>query len=129
VNSAAAAVGRRRDIGGKATMRGFLGYFLIGGFAALAMGLATVAGLGLAVGARPVAAHDQLIQSVDRTHKADRLDIRGTADSRAIERVRKRPTKLLVGCEPPFSPLAVSAQENNAGRCIAELPITLTLAG
>ena len=35
-------------------MRGFFGYLLIGSLAAFAMGLVTVAGLSLAVGARPV---------------------------------------------------------------------------
>jgi hypothetical protein len=129
MSSAFAAVGRHRELGGEATMRGFAGYLLIGSLAALALGLAAIAGLGLSVGARPVAQPGQIIQYVDRTHKGDRLDIRGPVGSRAIEPVHQQPGKMPVGCEPAVSLLAASAHANDPGRCIAAFPLARTMAG
>ena len=108
-------------------MRGFTGYLLIGSFAALAMSLAAVAGLGLAVGARPVIGPGQVIQSVNRTDKGDRLDIGRFDGTWPLRPAAKRPGKVPLGCEPVFSPLATSAR-NYSGRCVAVLPRRRTLA-
>lgn len=97
-------------------MRGFMGYMLIGVLAVLAMGLVTIAGLGLAVGAWPVPERGAIIQHVDRRHKGDRLDLRTTLGSRPV---LKRKTVVPVGCEPAFSPLASPEWPNISGRCVA----------
>ena len=110
-------------------MRGFAGYLLIGSFAALAMALTTVAGLGLAVGARPVTGPGQLIQHVDRTHKGDRLDLHATFRTPPLRPVPKQPAKMLRGCEPAVSPLAAAAPAGYSGRCFAALPRGRTMAG
>lgn len=110
-------------------MRGFAGYLLIGSFAALAMALTTVAGLGLAVGARPVTGPGQLIQHVDRTHKGDRLDLHATIRTHPLPRLHKLPAKMLIGCEPAVSPLAAAAPASHSGRCLAALPHGRTMAG
>jgi hypothetical protein len=71
---------------------------------------------GLTVGARPATPAGTVVQWVDRTHKADRLDI-------SVTRVGREPTppqqshKLMDGCEPAASPLSASAQI--AARCAA----------
>jgi hypothetical protein len=110
-------------------MRGFAGYLLIGSLAVLAMGMVTVGGLGLAVGARPVAGSGQIIQYVDRTHKGDRLDLHTTVGTRSLLPTRKKPEAVPVGCEPVFSPLAASARANYSGRCIAEFVNVPAMAG
>jgi hypothetical protein len=97
-------------------MRGFTGYLLIGVLAVLAMGLVTVAGLDLAVGARPVPGRDAIIQHVDRTYKGDRLDLQSKFGSRPVTR---QPTAVPVGCEPAFSPLAKADSPNISGRCVS----------
>ena len=97
-------------------MRGFAGYLLIGVLAALAMGLVTVAGVGLAVGARPMPERGAIIQHVDRTHKGDRLDLHRTVGNRPAT---NQPMAVLVGCEPAFSPLVASSRQNISGRCVA----------
>ena len=117
----AAAAGR--EFGGKAAMRGFSGYLLIGGLAVLAMGLVTVA--GLAVGARPIAEPGQVIQYVDRTHKANRLDLRTTSGTRpAMRPSQRQPHMVPVGCEPAFSSLESAARANYFGRCVVEFAIS-----
>ena len=96
-------------------MRVFAGYLLIGVLAVAAMGLVTIAGLGFAVGARPVAEHGTIVQHVDRTHKSDRLDI-------SAEHSPSIPTQkpgLPEGCEPVFSPLTATKQANITGRCLS----------
>lgn len=102
-------------------MRAFAAYLLIGGLAAVAMALVTVAGVDFAVVARPVVEPGQLIQSVDRTHKSDRLDF-GTVSAPAVPPLQKEPTTLPIGCEPAFSALAGPARSNYLSRCIAEYP-------
>ena len=98
-------------------MRALPGYVLIGVLAVAAMGLVTVAGLGFAVGARPVAEDGAVIQHVDRTHKADRLDIHATTvRSRSVPKAQ---IALPEGCEPVFSPLVVTKQANSSGRCLS----------
>jgi hypothetical protein len=97
-------------------MRGCMGYLAIGALATLAMGLVTIAGLGLAAGARPVPDRDVIIQHVDRTHKGDRLDLRDTSRRRS-----KPPESTVVplGCEPALSPLASPREARTASRCLA----------
>ncbi len=96
-------------------MRDFVGYMLIGVLAVLATGLATAAGLGLAVGARPVPERGAIIQDVDRTHKGDRLDLHATVGSRPVSK-----DKVVVPeCEPIFSPLASPEEPRISGRCVA----------
>ena len=97
-------------------MRGFMGYMLIGGLAVTAMGLVTVAGLGLAVGARPMPERGAVIQHVDRTHKGDRLDLRTRLGTRPAY---KEKAVVLVGCEPTFSPLVSPDSPKIPGRCIS----------
>ena len=110
-------------------MRGFAGYLLIGGFTVVAMGLATVAGLGLAVGALPLSKPGQVMQYVDRTHKGDRLDLRTTIGTRPLQPTQKQPAKMPPGCEPVFSTLAASAHTNYPGRCVARFALHRLMAG
>jgi len=93
-------------------MRGFMGYMLIGMLAVLAMGLTTTYGLGLASDARPMQERT-IIQHVDRTHKADRLDMRIRAWPTA-----KEDKAISVGCEPAFSTLSVG-DPIIPGRCVS----------
>jgi len=92
-----------------------MGYLLIGVLAVAAMGLATVAGLGLAVGARPLPER-AIIQHVDRTHKGDRLDIR---TSKVGARPAPQRSAVPVGCEPLFSPLVSPEGSRISGRCVS----------
>lgn len=109
-------------------MRGFAGYLLIGGLAAFAMGLVTAA--GLAVGARPVAEPGHVIQHVDRTHKADRLDLQTTFGRGRLQPAPKQPSRLPEGCEPPISSLAGAGRWDDSGRCLAAIPSRArTMAG
>jgi hypothetical protein len=73
---------------------------------------------GLSVAAWTVTRPGTPVQSVDRSHKGDRLHI----DKSAIpeQPAEHKPAKLMDGCEPAFSPLATSAHADIApGRCIA----------
>ena len=96
-------------------MRTFLGYVTIGVLAVAAMSLATIAGLDLAVGARPLPER-AIIQHVDRTHKGDRLDSR-TIKSGARPAVKN--IAVPVGCEPVFSPLVSAESPQISGRCVS----------
>ena len=96
-------------------MRGFVGYMLIGVLAVTAMGLVTIAGLGLAIGARPMPERGAVIQHVDRTHKGDRLDLH----ARFGERPAPKDIAVPVGCEPAFSPLVSPDSPKITGRCIS----------
>ncbi len=111
-------------------MRGCSGYLLIGSLAAFAMALVTVAGLGLAVRAGPVAEPGQVIQHVDRTNKSDRLDPHTTFGTGRLPLRQKQPNTLLDGCEPAFSSLATAGRGEHSGRCLAQLPSKAgTMAG
>jgi hypothetical protein len=105
-------------------MRGFFGYLLIGALAAMAMGLVAAAGIGLAVGARPVAEPGQVIQHIDRTHKGDRLDLQTTFGKGRLQPPPKRPSRLPEGCEAPISSLVAAGGWDDSGRCIAAIPST-----
>jgi len=97
-------------------MREFFGYLLIGLLAVAAMGLSTVAGLGITAGARPMPDTGAVIQHVDRTHKGDRLDMRGSIGTRPMT---KKEISTPDGCEPMFSPLVAPDQPKSSGRCIS----------
>jgi hypothetical protein len=98
-------------------MRGDVLYVTAGVVVMLSMGLIVPpAGLGLVVDTRPAVNRSSTLQSVDRTHKGDRMP--------ALTIVGKQqfPLKLpavLVGCEPVFSPLSASKHANFPGRCVA----------
>ena len=97
-------------------MRAIMGYPLFRVLMILAMGLVLGTGLGLAVGARPVAERGAVIQHVDRTHKGDRLDLSATVGMRPVP---KRPMAVPEGCEPAFSPLVAAGKASITGRCIS----------
>ncbi|AXK79371.1 hypothetical protein DW352_01875 [Pseudolabrys taiwanensis] len=67
------------------------------------------------------------VQQVNRTHKADRLDIPVTVVAKkqpatttvSKEQPQVKPAKILEGCDPVFSPLSSSAQANLPGRCLS----------
>lgn len=71
------------------------------------------AGIGLAVNAWSVVPPGDTMQYVDRTNKGDRLNMSVTT----IDKQRRAPAKILVGCDPAFSPLSASASANFPGRC------------
>jgi hypothetical protein len=98
-------------------MRAFSGYLAIGGLGALAMSVVTIAGLSLAVGARPVIEGSIVVQHVDRTRKTDRLDIRKISGDRPT--LKRNFGVMPVGCEPAFSPLSLPTHANFSGRCAA----------
>ena len=98
-------------------MRGFASYLVAGILVVLALDLiAPPVGLGLSVGAWPVAERGSSPQSVDRTRKGDRLSVPATVGKHETKR---KPPTLLIGCDPVFSPLSASAQANFSGRCVA----------
>lgn len=117
-------------------MRGFASYLVAGIMVVLALDvIAPPAGLGLSLGAWPVAAQvssrqdktqsltpqaltPQAItpQVVDRSRKTDRMTL-PTAVGK--QQPARRSPVVLVGCDPVFSPLAASARANFAGRCVA----------
>lgn len=87
----------------------------------LAGGLALIASALFAPQDGSVGAGPTLrIQSVDRTNKGDRLIVPVTSIGKQTPR---KPAieipKMLVGCDPVFSPLAVQARANFPGRCAA----------
>lgn len=96
-------------------MRVFMGYLLIGVLAVVAMALATITGLGLSAGARPMPERNAVIQHVDRTHKGDRLDLPVAVRARPVQ---KQQTTLPEGCEPVFSPL-LTDRPSISGRCLS----------
>lgn len=98
-------------------MRGIASYLVAGVLVVLAMDfLAPPAGLGLALGAWPAVRHDDIVQSVNRSGKTDRLPVPSTAVGKS-KAPRKSPI-VMVGCDPVFSPLAASAGANAPGRCL-----------
>jgi hypothetical protein len=101
-------------------MRGFAVYILAALVTVLALDFAVPSlGLGLiSSGAARGSTIRLQTQWVDRTHKADRLDLAKTTVGRR-ETPPPRP-RLLRGCEPAFSPLTASARADNfSRRCVA----------
>lgn len=65
---------------------------------------------------------DVEVQSVDRSNKGDRLVVPVTTvvkQQQAPGQPSVERPKMIVGCDPVFSPLAVSAKLNYPGRCVA----------
>lgn len=108
-------------------MRGITTYLVAGILAVLAMAFVMPAAwLGLPVGAWPMVEPGTALQSVDRTHKSDRLvvpvTVAGKKPKKPVTTVKEQapaaaPVKILDGCDPVFSPLSTSAQANLPGRC------------
>jgi hypothetical protein len=97
-------------------MRNLISYLSAGALIVLALDfIAPPIGFRLPVKAWPAVEQGAVMQSVDRSNKADRL----------VPAIAKRPTvtkpaTVLVGCDPAFSPLSASARANNfPGRCVA----------
>ena len=97
-------------------MRGFASYLLAGILVVAMDFIAPPVGLGLSVGAWPTVEQGSLVQSVNRNHKGDRLNVPTAVDK--SQEPRKLPT-VLVGCDPVFSPLSASARANVSRRCVA----------
>ena len=103
-------------------MRGFATYLLAGLAVVLALEFSTLAvGFRPSLGAWPVIPAGATVQSVDRTHKGDRLlvpaTIIGKQQGTDAPRKPRKPDKLLAGCDPVFSPLSASAYANFPRRC------------
>ena len=97
-------------------MRLLTSYATIGALVLLALDvLAPPVGLGLSVHAWSVVPPGNTLQTVDRSHKGDRLDISVTTVEK--RRVRTSPPKMMIGCDPVFSPLSAGARANYPGRC------------
>ena len=100
-------------------MRGFASYLIACILVVLAMDIiAPPVGLGFAFGAWPAVNHEEVVQSVNRAHKADRFPVPSTTVGKTLA-PRQPPTVVMVGCDPVFSPLSASARANFAGRCVA----------
>lgn len=98
-------------------MRNFVAYLLLGVAAVLALdAVAPPVGLGLAVGAWPSIPDSFVGQVVDRTHKADQLQVPLTTGRQMSP---PRTPAILVGCEPVFSSLSASSRANFSGRCLS----------
>lgn len=98
-------------------MRGFATYLLAGIMVVVAIDfIAPPVGLGLPVGVGPTVEQGSLAQSVNRSHKGDRLNVPTAVDKSPAP--RKSPT-ILVGCDPVFSPLSASARANISWHCVA----------
>ncbi len=98
-------------------MRGFASYLMAGILAVVAIDLiAPPVGIGLPVGAWPTVENESLVQSVNRSHKGDRLNVPPAVGK--LQAPRKSPT-VMVGCDPVFSPLSASAHANFSRSCVA----------
>jgi hypothetical protein len=96
-------------------MRGVASYLLAGILVVLALDMfAPPAGLGLSVNAWSVVPPGETLQYVDRSNKGDRLN---TAVTTVDKQPLRKPSKMMDGCDPVFSPLSASASANFPGRC------------
>ena len=95
-------------------------YLAAGVFVVLAMdAVAPPAGIGLPALAWPSVRNDaQTQQTVNRADKADRLP---SPLARKSPRLEPPSPRVLVGCEPVFSPLSAAARSNHSGRCVAAI--------
>lgn len=99
-------------------MRSFAAYLVAAVLAALLLELLVPpTGTGLAVNAGSVVPSGDKLQYVDRSRKGDRLNISVTTIDK--RQMRPAPAKMLVGCDPVFSPLSAAASANFPGRCTA----------
>jgi hypothetical protein len=97
-------------------MRGFAGsVLLIGSIAVFAACGCVLAGLSLAVRAAPVVDSGAVIQFVDRTQKADRLQPGTNIGREPLPNARQVAP---IGCDLMFSLLS-SAPKNAPARCVA----------
>jgi hypothetical protein len=103
-------------------MRGVASYVIAGFLVGMALNF--VAPLGFSpVAATQSAINDVTLQSVDRSHKADRAAIMTVGKSQpetvGKSQSEQQSPKMLTGCDPAFSPLSVSARANFARICAA----------
>jgi hypothetical protein len=102
-------------------MRGLVSYLLGGIFVVVAMDfVAPPAGLGISA-TWPSAEQSTVEQStviVDRSHKGDRL-VPASVSGAPSAVTHSAPPQIMVGCDPVFSPLSVSARLNYSRRCVA----------
>lgn len=99
-------------------MRGFASFLMAGILVVMAMDLiAPPAGLGFSLNRWPTPQPYTTWQSVDRTLKGNRLQLPATVNKQEVP--KNAPTRIMVGCDPVFSPLSASASANFAGRCAA----------
>ncbi len=99
-----------------------------------ALVVASTVGVGLHAERAPFALRQAAPQStlydVNRTHKANRLQVQGssvhqTTRSQGRQDPQPKPgtparPDMMIGCDPAFSPLSASAQANFPSRCLAE---------
>jgi hypothetical protein len=98
-------------------MRGLVSYLVAGAIVVFALDfIAPPIGFRLPVKAWPTVQPGATIQSVDRTNKSDMLVLPAAVAKRPSI---TKPAKVLVGCDPAFSPLSASAHANFPGRCVA----------
>ena len=101
-------------------MRRVVSYSIAVLFLATAIGvLVPLFGFGLPFGASATVEPGGSVQSVNRTHKGNRLSVPVSAEQRQQTPTPTRtPGTIMVGCDPAFSPLAASAQANFSSRCV-----------
>jgi hypothetical protein len=110
----------------ESSMRGLVSYLFAGimvmfaiEFLAAPIGLAFIASPSEA--AQAAVLHQTIVDDagiVDRSHKGDRLTSPASAsESPAVIRPAGR---MIVGCDPVFSPLSAAARLNYPGRCVAD---------
>jgi hypothetical protein len=98
-------------------MRGLVSYLLAGILVMLVLDfIAPPAGLGLAIGAQPTIERAIPDQIVNRAHKGDRLPLPTDVGR---QQAPHSPGRIMIGCEPAYSPLSSSARINVPGRCVA----------
>jgi hypothetical protein len=56
---------------------------------------------------------------VDRSHKGDRLPAPASVSGTPLSATLRPARRMIVGCDPVFSPLSVSARLNYPGWCVA----------
>jgi hypothetical protein len=108
-------------------MRGLSIYLMAGALLVVALDfIAPPVGPGLDVATSPAVDRDASLQFVDRTHKSDRLHAPSVIGRRQVPR---KPVRVMIGCEPVFSPLSAAMRTNFPARCIAELAIERAAEG
>lgn len=102
-------------------MRRVASYLTVGILAVLAVGLTMpTVWIGLPVKAWPALSLEKPLQAVDRSRKSDRLIVPMSVIGKTpvVRKPPVEPAKILVGCEPMFSPLS-PVRANIPGRCAA----------
>lgn len=95
-------------------------YLAAGAFVVLAMdAVAPPVGIGLPALAWPSVRDDAPAQqTVNRAGKGDRLP---SPLARKSPQPAPPSARILIGCEPVFSPLLAAARSNHPGRCVATI--------